>query len=226
MPKNASSPKVQLWIAASAAALSLAVMPSARAQDVPAHNPPGLIIVRGTVVSVGASKLTIRSASGVVTVNVVRPFHLYQRAAGSMSGVTGASYVGVTSVKQPDGSQRATEIHIFPQALRGLGEGSYMMPSKPGAAAGRMTNGKVTASRMTNGRASRMSNGTVRHVDGSSLIVQYAGGAQTITIPPDTPVTQLQLTAAKLTPGEQVFAVARKSAGGGLTSNEAIAVPR
>jgi hypothetical protein len=47
-------------------------------------------------------------------------------------GTLQGSFVGVTSVPQPDGAQRATEIHIFPEELRGTGEGSYLMNQQGG----------------------------------------------------------------------------------------------
>ncbi len=50
--------------------------------------------------------------------------------------------MGVTSVKQADGTELATEIHIFPEELRGLGEGSYMMNLTAGGDNNRMTNGR------------------------------------------------------------------------------------
>jgi hypothetical protein len=58
----------------------------------------------------------------------------------------------------------------------------------------RMTNGTVSGSRMTNGSVSqsRMTNGTVNaRPDASTLTIQYSGGVQTISVPPDVPVTVL-----------------------------------
>src|SRR2546423_11255795 len=113
-------------------------------------NPDAPIMVRGTVVSVSANQLVLKSDTGIVTVGLTQPFHLYVRAPSDLSRVKESSFVGVTSVKQPDGSERATEIHVFPEELRGVGEGSRMMAPNTRAAASRMTNGKVSASRMTN----------------------------------------------------------------------------
>jgi hypothetical protein len=62
---------------------------------------------------------------------MAQPFHVYTRAPSDLSKVTEKSFIGVTTLKQPDGSERATEIHVFPEELRGLGEGSRMMATVP-----------------------------------------------------------------------------------------------
>ena len=74
----------------------------------------------------------------------------------------------MTTVKQADGTEQATEIHIFPEELRGLGEGSRMMTPAANGDGNRMTNGNASVSRTTNGGApqSRMSNGNRRECYG------------------------------------------------------------
>ena len=95
-------------------------------------NPDAPIMLRGTVTSVSANQLVLKSDTGAVTVALTQPFHLYVRAPSDLSHVKESSFIGVTTVKQPDGSERATEIHVFPEELRGLGEGSRMMaPTEP-----------------------------------------------------------------------------------------------
>ncbi len=191
-------------------------------------NPDAPIMVRGTVVSVSANQLVLKSDTGTVTVGLTQPFHLYVRAPSDLSRVKEGSFVGVTSVKQPDGSERATEIHVFPEELRGVGEGSRMMAPNTSAAASRMTNGQVSASRMTNGTASqsRMSNGNVSSTNGSSLVVQYAGGSQNVTVPPNTPVTELKLASRALAAGDRVAVVAKKAPDGSLTADKAISTAK
>jgi len=191
-------------------------------------NPDAPILFRGTVVSVSANQIVLKSDTGNVTVAIAQPFQVYTRAPSDLSKVQEKTFIGVTTVKQPDGSERATEIHIFPEALRGLGEGSRMMPPATGAGASRMTNGNVSASRMTNGTASqsRMSNGSVSSTNGSSLVVQYAGGSQNVTVPPNTPVTELKPTSKALAPGDQVALLATKAADGTLTANKAISTAK
>ena len=198
------------------------------AQSAPTPNPDAPIMLRGTVVSVSANQLVLKADTGAVTVTVTQPFHLYTRAPSDLSHVKESSFVGVTTVKQPDGSEKATEIHVFPEELRGVGEGSRMMAPNPSAGTSRMTNGNVSASRMTNGTASqsRMSNGNVSSTNGSSLVVQYAGGSQNITVPPNTPVTELKLTSKNLAVGDLVAVLAKKAADGSLTADKAISTAR
>ncbi|HLB08644.1 MAG TPA: hypothetical protein VK617_03870, partial [Gemmatimonadaceae bacterium] len=110
--------------------------------------PSGITPIRGTLVSVSDTALTVSTATGDVSVAVLPPLHVFSRVPADLSSVTPHTFVGVTSVAQPDGKQRATEIHIFPEALRGTGEGSYLMTQQAGGDGRRstMTNGTVEAS--------------------------------------------------------------------------------
>jgi hypothetical protein len=184
--------------------------------------------LRGTVVSVSPNQLVIKSDTATVTVNLTQPFHFYTRAPSDLAHVKENSFIGVTTVKQPDGSERATEIHVFPEDLRGVGEGSRMMSPDTRANPSRMTNGNVSASRMTNGTASqsRMSNGNVTSTRGSSLVVQYAGGSQNVTVPPNTPVTELKPAPKAIAAGDRVVVLATRAADGSLTAGKAISTAR
>src|SRR6266446_6080922 len=188
------------------------------AQSLPAPNPNAPIMLRGTVVSVAANKLVLKSDTGVATVVMAQPFRLYTRVPADLSKVTENSFIGVTTVKQPDGSERATEIHVFPEELRGVGEGSRMMTTAASTSASRMTNGNVSAS--------RMSNGNVSSTNGSSLVVQYAGGSQNVTVPPNTPVTEFKLATRPLTSGDQVAVLAKKAPDGSLTASQALSMAK
>ena len=198
------------------------------AQSTAATSANAQTIVRGSVVSVSTTQAVIKSDSGNVTVTLTQPFHVYTRAPSDLSHVKESTFIGVTTVKQPDGSEKATEIHVFPEELRGVGEGSRMMTPSADASASRMTNGNVSASRMTNGTASqsRMSNGNVSSTNGSTLVVQYTGGSQNVTVPPNTPVTELKMTTKNLAAGDQVAILATKAADGSLTADKAISTAR
>jgi hypothetical protein len=183
--------------------------------------------VRGKLVSVSDSVLTVASANGEVRVALLRPVHVYTRQPAQLSRVAEGSFVGVTSVPQPDGTQRATEIHIFPEELRGTGEGSYLMQQGAEGNRDRMSNGTVGGSRMTNGAASRMTNGAASRMtngaaggqSGGTLTVSYNGGSQTITIPSDVTVTAIVPTQTKLAAGENVVALADKQPDGTLRAS-------
>jgi hypothetical protein len=182
------------------------------------------VLLRGTVASINADAIVVRTDSSTVTVRLAQPFQLFGRTPSDMSHVTDKSFIGVTTIKQPDGSERATEIHVFAEALRGLGEGSRMMTPNASGTAGRMTNGSVSASRMTNGTASapRMSNGTVANATGSTLVVQYAGGSQEVTVPANTPVTAIEPVSRQLVAGDQVVIVATRENDGSFSSSKAL----
>jgi hypothetical protein len=208
------------------------------AQSAPSPNPDAPIMVRGTVTSVSANDVVIKTDTGVVTVKLTQPFHLFARVPSDLSQVKQSSFIGVTTVKQADGSEKATEIHVFPEELRGVGEGSRMMAPQSSGSASRMTNGNVSASRMTNGNVSasrmtngsvsqsRMSNGSVSSTNGSSLVVQYAGGSQNVTVPPNTPVTEFKITSKKLAVGDQVGLLATRAPDGSLTSDKAVSTAK
>lgn len=176
--------------------------------------------VRGTIAAISDTAVTITTASGAQQIRIVAPLRVYTRTKSDLSHVRPNAFVGITSVAAPDGSQRATEIHIFPEELRGTGEGSRMMAQATGNAAGsRMTNGAVAPSRMTNGSVtatgSRMTNGSVSSTgSGTSYTIQYRGGTQTIQIPPGVTVTELTPSSAKLAPGASVVVLVKKGPDG------------
>jgi len=196
--------------------------PSTAAASAPATD--SMILVRGSVASVTATQIVVQTDSASVTVATPQPVQLFSRGPSDLSHVTPNSFVGVTTVKQPDGTEQATEIHIFPDALRGLGEGSRMMnppAGRSGSAGSRMTNGAVSTPQMTNGAtASKMSNGSVASTNGTTLVVSFAGGTTTATVPAKTPITEIKPTDRKLAAGEQVVVVATRGADGKLTSQK------
>ena len=177
-----------------------------------ASNAP--ILVRGIVVSDSADQLVLKSDSGLVKVKVTQPLHLFNQVSSSLAAVKDSTFIGVTTVKQPDGSERATEIHVFPEELRGLGAGSRMMAPDTSSNARRMTNGNVSQS--------RMSNGNVASTNGTSLVVQYPGGSENVTVPPNTPVTEIKLASKALASGDSVIVLAAKAADGSLTSDRVL----
>jgi hypothetical protein len=213
MPENFPVVSKKAWKEAFALFLTLSVPLSGLAQDVPAHNPDGMISISGIVERASADELAIKPPTGsaVMTVKLVQPFHLYSRVPGDLSHIKDTSFVGVTSVKQPDGTERASAIGILPEELRGVGEGSYMMNTRAGATPSRMTNGAVSQSRMSNGIAKREG--------ASTLTVQYEGGVQKITVPADMSVNEYQITATKPAVGDRVFLLARKASDGSLSSS-------
>jgi len=171
--------------------------------------------VRGTVSTITDTMVVVTTTAGDIRVAVSSPLEVYSRGPAELSEVTASSFVGVTSVAQPDGGQSATEIHIFPEALRGTNEGTFLMRGQAGASSpSTMTNGTVQAPRMTNGTASA--------ITGGKLVVDYRGGTQTITVPPEVPVTKISRTETKLAPGSNVVVLATKRPDGTLTASRVL----
>ena len=180
--------------------------------------------LRGTVVTANTAELVLKTDTNNVTVKLATPLTVYDRAPSTLAQVKSNTFIGVTTVKQPDGTEQATEIHIFPEELRGLGEGSRMMTPAANGDGKRMTNGNASVSRMTNGDASpsRMSNGTVASATPSTLVVQYAGGSQNVAVPPNTRVTEIKRVARPIVSGENVVVFARKQSDGSLLASRVL----
>jgi hypothetical protein len=187
--------------------------------------------VRGTVQSVDAEVLTVATPAGSVRVQMAPSTPVATVVHSDRAHITDGSFLGITSVTDADGSQRAVEVHVFPEAMRGTGEGSYGW-DWPGVSQGsKMTNGTAVASKMTNDTvsSSKMTNGTVRtQAGGSSLAVQYKNGAsgdsQTITIPRGIPVVAIEPgQSGDLQPGVHVFIVVARNSEGVLTANRVLA---
>ncbi len=180
---------------------------AAAAGDVSAANASPM--VRGAVSQVTPSSLVVTTDTGTVTLALSGSPKVFDREPGTLADVTDNTFVGVTSVKRPDGKEQATEIHVFPDDLRGLGEGSRMMEQSASPGGSRMTNGSV--------QGSRMSNGTVSSANGGTLVVNYAGGSQTIDVPASTPVTAIKEISKQPSAGDQVVVVSKRGDGGALT---------
>jgi hypothetical protein len=174
--------------------------------------------IRGTIRALTGDALTVATSTGSVRVQLTQPAVIARVVHSDREHIADGSFLGITSVTQPDGSQRAVEVHVFPEAMRGTGEGSYAwdLPAA-GSGGSKMTNGTAASSKMTNGTVSAQS-------AGSSLTLVYEdggpGGAQTITIPPGIPVVALETGyPTDLQFGAPVFVVVQRSANGVLTAN-------
>ena len=202
----------------------------------PAAPPPANAVrVRGTVQSLTARVLTVTSASGPVKVQLAERFQVVSIVPSSRAQIKPGAFLGVASVVAPNGSQRAAEILVFPEAARGTGEGNYAwdLPTGGGSRS-KMTNGTVAPStshsRMTNGTVShaRMTNGTVSHQgSGSALTLQYKSGtgtgSQTMTLPANVPVVTLAPgKPSQLTPGAHVVVMAVRQTNGALKADRVL----
>jgi hypothetical protein len=186
--------------------------------------------VRGAIQTVDGQVLSVGTSDGSVQVRLAPSTAIATVVQSDRAHLTDGSFLGITSVVAPDGSRRAVEVHVFPEAMRGTGEGNRGWDWPGASGNSKMTNG--TASSMTNGTvsSSKMTNGTVTAQDGgSSLTLQYkdgaSGGSQTITIPPGIPVVAIEPgQSSDLQPGTHIFVVATtRDSAGVLTADRVLA---
>ena len=136
----------------------------------------------GQVQSVGDRSIIIRNKSGLVHIDITQPLTTYKVVPSDLNHITDHAYIGVTSTELQDGTEVAKQIAIFPSELRGAVEGSVVMDAPPGAVTqNRMTNGSVSLRRPAESH-SRMTNGVVQKGSGTTLVVHYQDGAQTISV--------------------------------------------
>jgi quinol monooxygenase YgiN len=188
--------------------------PGASAQDVP----PPISGALGQVQSVGDNSITIQNKSGLFHVNITQPLKTYKVVPSDLNNITDNDYIGVASTQGADGTEVAKQIFLFPSELRGAVEGSVLVDPQPGSAAhGRMTNGSVSVRRAAESH-SRMTNGVVQKGSGTSLVVRYQDGEQTISVPPKVQVVGIVPGEVQLAAGETAYAKYDKQADGTLTT--------
>ena len=185
--------------------------------------------IGGTIQSLSGQTLTLSTSTGPVSVQLSAATPVVRVVAADRSQITDSSYLGIGSEKQPDGSLRAVEITVFPEAMRGAGEGNrdWNHPDLQGG--GRMTNGTAGSLKMTNGTVadSRMTNGTVTQAGSESVTLSYkdggSTGTQAISIPADVPIVRLEPgQQTDLTPGAHVLVFATNSAGAATSATRVL----
>ena len=176
---------------------------------VPPTNPGGFSGAIGNVVKFSAAEVELATPDKPVFIKLTDSLHIFAPAPSSLTHVKSSEYIGVISKKQADQSEQAAQVLILPEELRGLNEGSFMLPAdKDAESAGRMTNG--SASDVSNGGGSRMSNGSVTDANPTSLTLQFQGHSRTVSVPPNTPVVEYKLTNKKPNAGDKIFVLVKK----------------
>jgi hypothetical protein len=164
------------------------------------QSPP--VRVRGTVEAADGPMLTVKSRDGQ-TYRVKMADNVAVRGVvkASLSDIKQNSFIGVTGMPQVDGSQKAVEIHIFPEPLRGTGEGHRPWDLMPNST---MTNATVTQ--------------MVKGVQGDEIALKYKDGEKKIVVAPNTTiVTYVPADRSELKPGAKIFiAAANKKEDGTL----------
>jgi quinol monooxygenase YgiN len=171
------------------------------------------------VQSAGDNSITIQNKSGLFHINITQPLTTYKIVPSDLNHITNNDYVGVASTQAPDGKEVAKQIFVFPSEFRGAVEGSVLLDPQPGAAAqSRMTNGSVSVRHAAESH-SRMTNGVVQKGRGTTLVVRYQDGEQTISVPANVPVVRVVPGEVQLAAGETAYAKTDKQADGTLTTH-------
>jgi hypothetical protein len=147
--------------------------------------PARTVRLRGTIEALSDTKLTLRERSGQRMELALSPTYAVTEVFPiTLADIKPGSFVGVGGMPQPDGSQRAIAVLLFPEDMRGTGEGHRPFDFLP---------------------QSTMTNATVADVasiaNGQKLELKYQDGAKTIVVPPDAPIVSVR-------PGDRGMVVA------------------
>ena len=146
--------------------------------------------IRGTLAQVDGNLLTVKANSGeMMKVKVPDNVVIIGIAKASMADIGQGKFIGTTTVGQRDGALVAEEVHIFPESMRGTGEGHRDWDLRP-------------ESKMTNANVADIKN----MGDGRVMTVQYKGGEKKVLVTPRTSVVSYEpASRSDLKPGTGVF---------------------
>jgi hypothetical protein len=151
--------------------------------------------IRGTLEAIDGDGLDVKSRSGEdVKLHMTGNVLILGITRIALADVKVGSFIGTTTVPGPDGAPKAVEVHVFPENMRGTGEGSYTWDSRPNST---MTNATVSDS--------------VTGVDGQTILVKYKDGEKKVLISQDTPiVTYVPGDKGDLKPGAKIIAFVKQ----------------
>src|ERR1700692_2216369 len=169
-----------------------------------AQQPPTPSRVRGTIEAVDGDVLSVKSRSGEdVKLRMADDMRVVGIIKISLSDIKLGSFIGTTTVPGADGRQNAVEVHVFPEDMRGTGEGSRPYDLKPNST---MTNATVAEQVAGN--------------DGQTLMIKYKDGEKKVTVGPDTPVvTYVPGQKADLKAGAKIIAFIKQLPDGSYETN-------
>jgi Domain of unknown function (DUF5666) len=160
-------------------------------------------VARATIESVSSdgTQLVVRTRAGEnETVRLSDKTTVTEVVPATLADIKPGAFIGVAALPGDKGALKAMEVHVFPEAMRGTGEGHRSFDLAPGST---MTNGAVAA--------------RVDGVDGVNLTVTYNGGRQVIVVDPKTPIVSFAPGGkADLTPGAALVARGSKQDNGSI----------
>jgi hypothetical protein len=184
-------------------ALGLAALLAApvQAQQAGQGQGPAPVKVRGTIDTATDDSITIVKKDGTKQVVALAPkVGVSALVKAQMSDIKQGVFIGTTARPSKDGSLHATEVHIFPESMRGAGEGHYPWDTDPDAT-------------MTNASVAQM----VSAVDGQTLTLKYKTGETKVTVVPETSIVSVTPgTKDDLKKGAAVFAICQAQPDGTL----------
>ena len=159
--------------------------------------------IRGTVERLDGQSLTVKTQEGTTTITLAPNYSVGAVVKAATADIKKGSFIGVGARMLPGGGLSAVQVFIFPEAMRGTGEGHRPWAVLPDST---MTNATVAE--------------TVSRVDGSSVTLTYPGGEQTIAITPEANIIMAApAEAADIVAGVQVALTASRQADGSLSSS-------
>ena len=160
--------------------------------------------VRGTIEGVDGDVLAVKSRAGQdVKLHLTGDAKIVGIIKISLADIKVGSFIGTTTVPGPDGSQNAVEVHVFPEDMRGTGEGSRPYDLRPNST---MTNATVSESVAGN--------------DGHMLLIKYKDGEKKVVVSPETPVvTYVPGDKSDLKAGAKIIAFVKQLPDGSFESN-------
>jgi hypothetical protein len=169
-----------------------------------AQQPPTPSRVRGTIESVDGDTLAVKSRSGEeVKLHVTGDAHVLGLTRIALADIKVGSFIGTTTVTGLDGVPSAVEVHVFPENMRGTGEGSRPYDLRPNSS---MTNATVAESVVGN--------------DGHTLLIKYKDGEKKVQVSPETPVvTYVPGDKSDLKTGAKIIAFTKKLPDGSFETN-------
>ena len=210
-----------LAIAGSAALAAQAAMPA------PTH-------IRGTVKAMSATQITVATAHGDVHLALGPKVRGGGVVPGSIADIKPGTFIGSANVPG-SGAARALEVVVFPDAMRGTGEGDYPWDLPGGGShMSSMTNGTVGGGSMSSMSGSMggssMTNASVTHMSGTGgarvVDVSYKGGSKKIAIGPGTPIVRVgPAMLGDVHPGSHVFVVDANGTAARIVVGEKGAIP-
>ena len=167
--------------------------------------------VRGNIEKVDGKTLLVKARDGaMLTLMLADNAQVVGVAKASLGDIKEGAFIGSGAMPQADGSQKAVEIHIFPEALRGTGEGHRPWDLMPN-------------STMTNATVAQM----VKAVEGDEITLKYKDGEKKIVVVPNTTiVTYVPADKSELKPGAKIFIAGANKKDDGTLEAAAVSVGR